>query len=106
MKRYIHSSKEISFRVAEGLGLNSPVLKLSNGDEIKLDRMSYVDRGDNRKDYTPESEDIDEHFTDEFILNGVGGRKYRVTREVTLYNRNASVKGGRFKSKIVKVEEI
>jgi len=103
MKRYVRAAT-LSFERGEGLGLNAPVLKLSNGDEVKL-TMSASDRGYDTKNLDV-AEDVDEHFVESFDLYGVGGKKYKVTREVTIYNKQAKVKGGRFKSKIVKVEEI
>lgn len=103
MKRWIHAST-LTFEKGEGLGLNSPVLKLSNGDEVSL-TMSASDRGINIKNLELDT-DMDKHFTESFILKGVGGKKYEVTREVTIYNPGAKIKGGRFKSKIAKVEEM
>lgn len=103
MKRYILAAT-LAFEKQEGLGLNAPVLKLSNGDEVKL-TMSASDRGYDIKNLDTDA-DVDEHFAESFDLDGVGGKKYRVTREVTIYNRRATVRGGRFKSKIIKVEEI
>lgn len=103
MKRWILAAT-LSFEREEGLGLNAPVLKLSNGDEVQL-TMSASDRGYDIKDLDA-AEDVDEHFVESFDLAGVGGKKYKVTREVTIYNKQAEVSGSRFKSKIVKVEEI
>lgn len=103
MKRWILAAT-LSFEQKEGLGLNVPVLKLSNGDEVKL-TMSASDRGYDTKNLDVAA-DVDEHFVESFDLRGVGGKKYKVTREVKIYNKNAKVRGGRFKSKIVKVEEI
>ena len=103
MKRYVLATT-LSFEQKAGLGLNDPVLKLSNGDEVKL-TMSASDRGYDIDDLDKDT-GIDEHFVESFDLDGVSGKKYKVTREVTLYNKYANVKGGRFKSKIVEVEEI
>ena len=103
MKRLILATT-LSFEQKAGLGLNDPVLKLSNGDEVKL-TMSAADRGYDTKNLDVAA-DVDKHFVESFDLEGLGGKKYRVTREVTIYNKHAKVRGGRFKSKIVKVEEI
>lgn len=97
--------KKLSFTVKDGLGLNNPVIKVSNGDEIVVTGMSYKDTGKNRKDLrmTPEMTD---HYTEDFELTGVGGKKYLVTREVTIFDPKAKVKGGRFKSEIKSVSLI
>lgn len=98
-------ASELNFTQKEGLGLNDPVLKLSNGDEVSV-HISYADRGTNRIDSELGSGEV-EHFTDQFIEKGVGGRKYRLTREVAILDPEyaKSVKKPRFRSKIVKVSE-
>lgn len=106
MKRYIHAaSTELDFVKKEGLGLNYPVFKLSNGDEVIV-HMSYADHGTNRTDFELESGE-EEHFTDQFIEKGVGGRKYQLTREVVVLDPDyaRSIKKPRFRSKIVRVAE-
>ena len=95
--------KNISFTVKDGLGLNNPVIKTYGGDEIAITGMSYADKGQNKKALR-KSDEMEDHYTDDFILSGVGGKQYRVTREVILYKPDAKVKGGRFKSKIIGVD--
>ena len=100
MKRYIRSTKEISFTLHEGLGLNPHVLHLSNGDEISLGSLNYASIGENRKDM-PLTDNMLEHYTEDFTLYGVGKKPYLVTREVILRDNTTRP---RFRSKIVKVE--
>ena len=100
---YVAESRTgLDFTVKNGLGLNNPVIKLDNGDEIVVTGMSYKDTGKNRKNLRTTSEMTD-HYTEDFELSGVGGKKYLVTREVTIFDPKAKVKGGRFKSEIVSV---
>jgi len=94
--------KKLAFTVKDAPGLNNPVIKVSNGDEIVVTGMSYNDIGKNRKNLRTTSEMTD-HYTEDFELLGVGGKKYLVTREVTIFDPTAKVKGGRFKSEIVSV---
>lgn len=103
MKRLIKASKSLGFERREGLGLNYPVLKLSNGDEVQL-TMSAYDRGDEITNL-PTTSDMEDHFYETFCLEGVGRKEYLVTREVICYAKDAPVKGPRFKSKIINVQE-
>lgn len=97
------SGISLSFEKKEALGLGNPVYKLSNGDEVSPD-MPAATRGKNIKNLDKTS-DMDEHFTEDFTTKGVGGKTYTVTREVTIYNKGAKVKGGRFQSKVTSIVE-
>lgn len=97
------SGTSLSFEKKEALGLGNPVYKLSNGDEVSPD-MPAATRGENIKNLDKTS-DMDEHFTEDFTTKGVGGKTYTVTREVTIYNKGAKVKGGRFQSKVTSIVE-
>ena len=66
--------------------------------------MPAATRGENIKNLDKTS-DMDEHFTEDFTSKGVGGKTYTVTREVTIYNKDAKVKGGRFQSKVTSIVE-
>lgn len=97
------SGTSLSFEKKEALGLGNPVYKLSNGDEVSP-HMPAATRGENIKNLDKTS-DMDEHFTEDFTTKGVGGKTYTVTREVTIYNKDAKVKGGRFQSKVTSIVE-
>lgn len=97
------SGTSLSFEKKEALGLGNPVYKLSNGDEVSP-HMPAATRGENIKNLDKTS-DMDEHFTEDFTTKGVGGKTYTVTREVTIYNKGAKVKGGRFQSKVTSIVE-
>lgn len=97
------SRTSLSFEKKEALGLGNPVYKLSNGDEVSP-HMPAATRGENIKNLDKTS-DMDEHFTEDFTTKGVGGKTYTVTREVTIYNKDAKVKGGRFQSKVTSIVE-
>lgn len=105
MKRYIKSTKQLSFEQHEGLGKNPNVLHLSNGDEIKLVNMSYMDIGDNRKDLPITEDHMLEHYTEDFTLYGVGKMAYLVTREVIIRDRQDK-KHHPWTSKIVRVQQL
>ena len=100
----IREGKELKFERKSGFGTNPDVLKLSNGDEVQIVGMSYKDKGTKPKKLKLD-DTMDQHYTEQFILKGVGGKPYIVTREVTLYKRDANVKGGLFQSKIISVKE-
>lgn len=97
------SGTSLSFEKKEALGLGNPVYKLSNGDEVSP-HMPAATRGENIKNLDKTS-DMDEHFTEDFTTKGVGGKTYTVTREVTIYNKDTKVKGGRFQSKVTSIVE-
>lgn len=105
MKKYIRANKELSFEEHEGLGKNPSVLHLSNGDEVKIENMSYIDIGDNRKDLPLTDKYMLDHYTEDFTLYGVGKMPYLVTREVIIRNRQ-DPKHCRWTSKIVKVQQL
>ena len=89
MKRYIRSASgpDIRFDVKDGYGLNGRYLHLENGDELSLNDINGMSRGSNKKNLPITDDSMTEHFTDEFIVRGVGKREYIVTREVTIYGR-------------------
>ena len=67
--------------------------------------MSAHDRGFNQLNL-PLDDNMEDHFQETFVLEGVGKKRYNVTRECIVYSPETSIKGRRFKSKIVKVEEV
>ena len=78
MKRYIRSASgpDIRFDVKDGYGLNGRYLHLENGDELSLNDISGMSRGSNKKNLPITDDSMTEHFTDEFIVRGVGKREY------------------------------
>lgn len=89
MKRYIRSASDSSIRfdIKDGYGLNGRYLRLENGDEISLNDINGMSRGSNKKNLPITDDSMTEHFTDEFVVRGVGKKEYIVTREVTIYDR-------------------